>query len=76
MEAHVVQNMVAVTSIETLPDGVAVATLPCAGYEDWKRLPSAISYGSFNFALSGWNSDRCIAYYRTDKFQLLAKILD
>jgi len=74
MEAHVIQNMVAVSSIETLPDGVVVATLPCAGHEDWIRLPEAISYGSFNFALSGWNSDQYVAYYRTDKFLSLAAI--
>lgn len=55
-----------VVAAETLPNGVKVAIIPCENYANLKSLPQAIDYDGLRYGRTGWNSDRCIAYYRTD----------
>ena len=67
MQAKPLQNAVNVKSAETLPNGVKVVTLDCADWMDFIRTPKAINYDGEVYGCSGWNSDRCVAYYRSDK---------
>ena len=76
MQAIIKDNFITVQSVEYLPDGVKVAVVACLDYSEFKVLPCAIEYGGNGFALSGWNSDHLIAYYRTDRYRSLASILD
>jgi hypothetical protein len=57
---------VTIQSLETLPDGVKVIHTSVGDYQDYKRLPKAVSHNGCLYGKSGWNSDRMCAYYRTD----------
>ena len=59
-------DAVRVLGFELLPDGVSVVTVPCIDGQAFCRLPDAISFDDKCYGKSGWNSDRNIAYYRTD----------
>tara|TARA_R110000824_G_scaffold216002_1_gene402610 strand:- start:322 stop:543 length:222 start_codon:yes stop_codon:yes gene_type:complete len=67
MQAKPLHNAVNVKSAEILPNGVKVVTLDCADWMDFVRTPNAINYDGQTYGCSGWNSDSCVAYYRTDK---------
>ncbi len=60
-------------SPETLPDGVKVLTTDCEGYKAFKALPAALKFNGELYGKTGWNSDKHIAYYRTDA--QLAKVV-
>ena len=62
-----VSNAIEVIHVETLPDGVTVVIVPCADRGVFAKLPKAIAYGGEAYGRSGWNSDRCCAYYRSDR---------
>ena len=66
MNAKPINDALTVLELVTLPDGVTVATVPCQDYDAKRRLPKAIRLGSSVLGCSGWNSDRCVAYFRTD----------
>jgi len=66
MNATAINDALTVLELVTLPDGVTVATVPCADYAAKRALPAAIRLGSSVLGCSGWNSDRFVAYYRTD----------
>jgi hypothetical protein len=66
MTATAINDALTVLELVTLPDGVTVATVPCQDYDAKRRLPKAIRLGSSVLGCSGWNSDRCVAYFRTD----------
>ena len=67
MLAKPIQNAITVRLSETLPDGVKVVQLDVADYVDFIRSPHAIEYDGDVYGRSGWNSDRHVVYYRTDK---------
>jgi hypothetical protein len=67
MTAKPIDNAVEILTAATLPDGVKVVTVPCEDYAALKALPKAIEYKGDIYGRSGWNSDTCVAYYRTDK---------
>jgi len=73
MQAKSLQNAVTVRSTETLPDGVKVVMVDVADYIDFIRTPHAIEYDGQIYGRTGWNSDRCIAYYRTDRLVAFAQ---
>jgi hypothetical protein len=50
-----------------LPDGVHIVEVPCADHDAYLKLPKGLSFEDRTYGLSGWNSDRCVAYYRTDR---------
>jgi len=54
---------VVVIRAETLPDGVRVLVVPCGDYE---RMPQAVEHGGRLYGRTGWDSDRMVAFYRTD----------
>ena len=65
MQAKPVKS-VSVVYGETLPNGVKVLVVPCENFDNLKRLPSALDYDGLRYGRTGWNSDKCVAYYRTD----------
>lgn len=66
-QAQPVNNTIPVLELCTLPDGVKVATVACADYEAKASLPGAIRLGALELGCSGWDSDRCVAFYRSDR---------
>ena len=57
-----------VREVQTLDavTGLRCAIVSCDGYKAFKALPVAIDFHGVRYGLTGWNSDRFIAYYRTD----------
>jgi len=72
MQAKPIQNAITVRSAETLPDGVKVVMLDVADYIDFIRTPHAIEYDGEIYGRSGWNSDKHVVYYRTDRLTAFA----
>jgi len=66
MKATIKTDALAIRNFETLPDGVRVLMTDCADYEALKALPTAIEFNNETYGRTGWNSDRKIAYFRTD----------
>jgi len=69
MVARSIAGAVSVLSSEILPNGVGVLTAPCHSQTNFAAMPAAVRFGRDGdcYGLSGWNSDRGVAYYRTDK---------
>jgi len=66
MVADVVDN--AMTVIMAVPiDGVLCLAVDCENFDAYKRLPAALSYNGIVCGLSGWNSDKCVAYFQSNK---------
>ena len=76
MKAASITSYIRVKTHETLPDGVQVVTTDCDDYAHLRELPFALSFRGELYGRTGWNSDRNIAYYRTDAASGLAMILD
>lgn len=62
-----VGDAVQIISNETLPCGVRVLTTPCDDYKTYKALPKAVALDEREYGLSGWDSDKCVAYFRSDR---------
>ena len=73
MQAKPVQNAITVRSAETLPDVAKVVMIDVADYIDYIRTPHAIEYDGEIYGRSGWNSDKHVVYYRTDKLTAFAQ---
>ena len=57
---------ITIVSADRLPDGVHVVTVDCDGPSAFARLPRALMFDGREYGRTGWNSDRFVAYYRTD----------
>lgn len=66
-KAKIINNVCLVDSFETLPNGIGVLMVKCDDSDCFLSLPKALSYKGKQFGKTGWNSDRYIAYYRTDR---------
>ncbi len=64
--ANAVRSCFPVLSTETLPNGVDVLTIPCADSDVLATLPAAVEHAGTLYGRTGWNSDRCVAYFRSD----------
>ena len=60
-------DAVQIISNETLPCGVGVLTVPCDDYKTYKSLPKAVAFDEREYGLSGWDSDKCVGYFRSDR---------
>ena len=67
MQSQSLQNAVNIITSETLPCGAKCLTTDCDGHEGFFRLPKAVLFEGRVYGLSGWNSDKNKAYFRTDK---------
>jgi hypothetical protein len=46
-------------------EGQSIVTVPCADYDAYKTLPTAIEFENKIHILTGWNSDMECACYKT-----------
>lgn len=65
MTAEIV-NFIRMDYFATMPDGVKVAETMCFDYTDFRKLPGVVRLNGVLLGKSGWNSDRQVAYYRSD----------
>lgn len=56
-----------IIDIHGILEGVVFAETSCEDYDHYRRLPQAVEFQGRVLGKSGWNSDRCVAYYRSDK---------
>ncbi len=66
-------NDIPVNSFYTMPNGIRVAEVRCENYLGFSTLPGAVEVSNMRLGKSGWNSDQCVAYYRSDV--LIAKVI-
>lgn len=59
-------NAVNFVTHQTLPDGIGLLTVGCTDYADFVMAPPALRFEGKVYGRSGWNSDKCESYYRTD----------
>jgi len=55
-----------VVEADTLPNAVRYLTVYVNDAADFLQLPTAVSYEDKVYGKSGWDSDRLVAFYRTD----------
>ena len=48
-------------------EGVGFLCTFCHDYDQFAQLPAGVMFEGRSFGKTGWNSDRCVAYYRTDR---------
>jgi len=65
-KATPISDALPVLVAETLPNGVRVVTVPCADWDAVSRLPPAVAFEGREYGRTGWDSDRRVAFYRTD----------
>ena len=62
--AHAVPN--AIQIIVDYPfEGEHWIEVTCQDYEAYTLLPHALEFQGRRYGRTGWNSDRCVAYYTT-----------
>jgi len=66
LEAKVVQY-ISIDYFATMPDKVHIAETKCLDYTHFTNLPNVIKLNGIFLGKSGWNSDRQVVYYRSDK---------
>ena len=74
LKATPVQDLITVNTAQVLPDGVFCVTVSCHDYSEFKALPKQIEFEGKLLGLSAWNSDRFIAYFRSDRLNV-AKVI-
>lgn len=50
----------------TLPDGVRFIEVDVTDHVAFTALPKAVEFDGRLYARTGWDSDRCVAFFRTD----------
>ena len=73
--AEPIPGLIRVLSREELPNGVSVMKVPCEGFQSYKALPIAIRYEGKDHAITGFNTDLGVAYYRDDAMGKVAEII-
>jgi len=63
--ATAILNSLVVLYSDTSPDGERGLTVSCADFSVYKVLPAAVTCEGIAYGLTGWNSDRGHAYYKT-----------
>ena len=48
-------------------DDIGFLEVKVTGWDDVKKLPKGILFEEKEYGYSAWDSDRMVAYYRTDK---------
>ena len=74
MQAEAIKNAIIIKRIDILPlSEVKVIITECVNWRAFEKLPKAVFFDGEIFGLSGWNSDKYIAYYRNDKLVAFSK---
>jgi len=77
IEAMPVES-VPVSSLSKLPDGVLCAEVPCTDYSALQKLPHSLEVcchwmrARVIVTRTGWDSDRCVAYYKDNILHALS----
>jgi hypothetical protein len=50
-----------------LHEGIGYLEVQIVDYDSVKALPAGLSFEGRQYGKAAWNSDRFVAYYRTDK---------
>ncbi len=64
--ANPVEGSITVISAVTM-EGNLWIEVPCADYDVFSALPAAIEYCGKVCGKTGWNSDRCVAYFSSGR---------
>jgi hypothetical protein len=72
MQASTVRDAITLTAIHKI-DGETVLETSCQDFEEYKRLPQVVSYQGIVCGLTGWNSDKNYACYKSSA-QIATKI--
>jgi len=64
--AQPLTNAMSVFANGILPDGVRYLETDCHNAIEYRNLPKACIFDGRQYGLTGWNSDRYVAYYRDD----------
>jgi len=59
-------DAITILTAGTLPDGVKYLEAACADYDAYSALPQAVECDGRVYGKTGWDSDKCLAFYRTD----------
>ena len=65
--AKVLPDRLKVNAFYTMDRDIVVAETQCTSHKHFEMLPSAIEIEGQELGKSAWNSDRCVAYYRSDR---------
>lgn len=65
--AQSVPTAITVTEVRWTDEGKEKISLevPCADYDALVMLSTVLSYNGLLYGRTGWNSDRCVAYYQS-----------
>jgi hypothetical protein len=66
MQASVVRNSVMLQSTAII-EGTLCLVVDCADFDAYKDLPAALSYNEVVCGKTGWNSDKNVAYFQSNR---------
>ena len=66
MQASIVRNSVMLQSTAII-EGVLCLVVDCADFDAYKGLPAALSYEGRVCGKTGWNSDKNVAYFQSNR---------
>jgi len=64
MIAKTIHDSIVIISSEKI-DGIVCLSTSCVDYENYRRLPKVVDFDGIICGLTGWNSDRQLAYYQS-----------
>lgn len=78
MEARRVKDRILVMASysmphETILETVRVIETACRDHRAFRALPRVVEMGGVLYGLTGWDSDRCVAFYRDDARTAVAR---
>jgi hypothetical protein len=59
-------NGVVVLREDNLPSGIKVLIVPCGGVDEYEKMPQVVKYNNNVFGRTGYDSDKLVAFYRSD----------
>ena len=62
-----IKSAIQVHSHEVMPDGTRCLMVAVTDYADYKKTPAAVEYQGRVYGRTGWNSDRMVAYFKSDR---------
>jgi hypothetical protein len=65
MTATAIKNAINITNIQPC-DGNVFLEVSITGYDEYETLPRVVLFQNATYKRTGWNSDRMVAYYKSD----------
>jgi len=73
MNAKEVKGSISVIECGALPNGVHYLKVSCQNSDTYLNLPAALECNDVVYGRTGWDSDKCLAFYRTDAIFAVSK---